>query len=339
MNPVQPIRSTLARLWSVDKPLTAVGVLMLGALLASMAGLVLDARTITGAPAWLKPAKFAISTAVYSFTLAWVFAYLSSWPRVRRIVSWTTATVFVLEVAIIDVQAWRGTTSHFNAGTPVDIALFATMGSAIVAQTLVSILVAIALWRERFVNQALGWALRFGMVITIIGAASGGLMTRPTPAQLAEVRATGHMPAAGAHTVGAPDGGPGLPGVGWSREHGDLRIPHFIGLHAIQALPLIALAVGWLTSVERRRVRLVLVGAGSYVGLFAILLWQALRGQSLIAPDALTISVVASWLGITAGAAYLAAAPRSRFSIPGSRRFKFLEQETFLVMRSSSGRS
>src|SRR5215216_5868130 len=126
-NFVQPIRSTLARLWSVDKPLTGVSLLMLSALAASLAGLILDPRTISGAPAWLKPAKFAISTAIYAFTLAWVFSYLASWPRVRRIVGWTTASVFVLEVAIIDSQAWRGTTSHFNASTPVDMALFATM--------------------------------------------------------------------------------------------------------------------------------------------------------------------------------------------------------------------
>jgi hypothetical protein len=302
-NVVQPIRSALARLWSVDKPLTAVGLLMLGALAAALAGLVLDPRTIAGAPAWLKPAKFAISTAIYSFTLAWVFSYLASWPRVRRIVGWTTASVFVLEVAIISAQAWRGTTSHFNASTPVDMALFATMGIAIVMQTLISILVAIALWRERFANQALAWALRLGMVITIVGAASGGVMTRPTSAQLAEVRATGHMPAAGAHTVGAPDGGPGLPATGWSREHGDLRVPHFFGLHAIQLLPLIAFAIGRLTSVERRRVRLVLVSAGSYVGLFAILMWQALRGQSLIAPDTTTAVALVAWLVVTGAAA------------------------------------
>jgi hypothetical protein len=276
---------------------------MLGALAASLAGLALDPRTITGAPAWLKPAKFAISTAIYAFTLAWVFSYLSAWPRVRRIVSWTTASVFVLEVAIIDVQAWRGTTSHFNAGTPVDMALFATMGTAIVVQTLISILVAIALWRQRFANQALGWALRLGMVLTIVGAASGGLMTRPTPAQLAEVRATGHMPAAGAHTVGAPDGGPGLPATGWSRAHGDLRVAHFIGLHAIQVLPLIAFAIGRVTPLERRRVRLVSVSAGSYAGLFAILLWQALRGQSLIAPDTTTTVALVAWFVATAVAA------------------------------------
>ena len=62
-------------------------------------GMLVDPRIITGAPAWLKPFKFAISTAIYSFTLAWLFAWLSDWPRVRRVVGWTTAVVFVLEVA------------------------------------------------------------------------------------------------------------------------------------------------------------------------------------------------------------------------------------------------
>ena len=69
-----------ARLSARHRPL-----LMLAVLLAafSLLGLWLDPRLITGAPAWLKPAKFAVSTAIYAFTLAWVFSYLREWPRTR----------------------------------------------------------------------------------------------------------------------------------------------------------------------------------------------------------------------------------------------------------------
>ena len=232
----------VTRLWQNDAPLTAVGLLMVAALVASLAGLWLDPRTIGGAPAWLKPAKFAVSIAIYSLTLAWVFGYLRAWERTRRLVGRLTAVVLVLEVVIIDAQAWRGTTSHFNVGTPLDAALFTTMGLAIVLQTITSVAVAVALWRQTFADRALGWALRLGMAITIIGAFSGGLMTRPTEDQLTEPAPHARCRSPEPHTVGAPDGGPGLPGTGWSVQHGDLRVPHFIGLHALQALLLLLLA-------------------------------------------------------------------------------------------------
>jgi hypothetical protein len=309
----------MTTLWKTSAPLTAVGMLMLAALAASVAGLWLDPRTITGAPAWLKPAKFAASIAIYTLTLAWVFTYLPSWPRLRRIVGWTTAIVMVLELAIIDLQAWRGTTSHFNAGTLLDGVLFTVMGLAIVAQTVTSIAVAVALWRERFADEAFGWALRFGMIITIIGAFSGGLMTRPTAEQLAGARATGEMRVAGAHTVGAADGGPGLPGTGWSTEHGDLRVPHFLGLHALQALALFVFALprGW---TARRRGHAVRVAAASYVALFGILLWQALRGQSIVAPDPLTIAGLTVWAVATAALATFPVPGRTRVPHIGSSR-------------------
>jgi hypothetical protein len=272
---------------------------MLVAAAASLAGMLVDPRVITGAPAWLKPFKFAISTAVYSLTLAWIFRWLPEWPRVRRAAGWTTAMVFVLEVSIIDAQAWRGRTSHFNVSTTLDAVLFGLMGAAILLQTFVSISVAVALWRQRFSDRTLGWALRLGMTLTIVGALTGSLMTRPTEAQLADARAGRPMPTAGAHTVGGTDGGPGLPVTGWSREHGDLRVPHFIGLHAIQVLALVAVALRRWRRPDAIRVRAMLAAAGSYGSLFVLLLWQALRGQSVAAPQAVTLAWLATWAVIT----------------------------------------
>ena len=305
------MKTMLKTLWDSDPRLTAVGVLMAALLAATGVALVVDPRHIMGAPAWMKPAKFAASIAIYTFTLAWVFTYLREWPKTRRIVSWVTSVTLPLEILIIDVQAWRGTTSHFNVGTLLDGVLFSIMGIAIIVQTLAAVAVAVALWRQRFADQAMGWALRLGMTITIVGAMTGGLMTQPTRAQLDDARAGNRMTVAGAHTVDGPDGGPGLPVTGWSREHGDLRIAHFLGLHALQILPLAALVVrrrGWR---DDRGTRLVWAVSASHVSLFALLLWQALRGQSVTAPDAATIAALAVWAVLTVSAVWLAASRRT----------------------------
>jgi len=298
--------NTMKTLWQSDARLTAVGVLMTALLGATGVALLIDPRQIMGAPAWMKPAKFAASIAIYTVTLAWVFTQLREWPATRRVVSWVTTITLLLEIVIIDLQAWRGTTSHFNVGTLVDGVLFAIMGVAILVQTLAAIAVAVALWRQHFSDRAIGWALRFGMTITIVGAMTGGLMTQPTRAQLEHARAGNRMTVAGAHTVGAPDGGPGLPGTGWSREHGDLRVAHFLGLHALQILPLAALLFARRGWQDLRRIRMVWAISASYVSLFALLLWQALRGQSVTAPDTATITALALWAALTALVVWMA---------------------------------
>jgi hypothetical protein len=273
--------TTLTRLWQTDRVLVLTGFVALALIPLSLAGLALDPRVITGAPAWLKPLKFAISIAAYVFTLAWVFTYLPEWRRTRRIAGRVTAAALIIELVLIDGQAMRGTTSHFNTATVFDAIVFGVMGLVIATQTVISIAVAIALWRQHFEDAALGWALRIGMMLTIAGASTGGLMTQPTAAQIAGARATHRMPISGAHTVGAPDGGPGLPLTGWSTAHGDVRVPHFIGLHAWQALPLFVLLV-LPRAGDATRTRLALVAGGAYAALFVALLVQALRGVPLL---------------------------------------------------------
>ena len=119
---------------------------------------------------------------------------------------------------------------------------------------------------------------------------------------------------AGAHSVGVPDGGPGLPLVGWSTTGGDLRIGHFVGLHALQALPILAILLSRFATRldERTRARLLVVAGGAYGVLTVLLTWQALRGQPLLRPDAVTLAAVAALVVATATAAGLVLARRRR---------------------------
>jgi hypothetical protein len=297
-------RAMLRRAWAVNRSLTLLGLAMLLSLMVSLVGIALDPRIITGAPAWLKPAKFGVSIAIYSFTLLWLLTFVQGRARLVRLISVVTTVSFIVEMIVVITQVARGTISHFNAATPLDSALFGIMGMFVVAIWLMNLLAAILLLTQRLPDPAFAWALRLGLLLTLVGAASGFLMTRPTPTQQAALDADQPVAAIGAHSVGVEDGGPGLPVTGWSTTGGDLRVAHFVGLHALQTLPL----VGWLLMRrrtrrlgDRHRTALVWTVGLAYLGLMLLLIWQALRGQPLIAPDVTTLTA----LGGLAGAAAL----------------------------------
>jgi hypothetical protein len=164
---------------------------------------------------------------------------------------------------------------------------------------LATLLAAVLLMRQRLPDRAFGWSLRLGLVVALVGMAVAFFMPMPTPEQKAAIAAGMPKTISGAHSVGVPDGGPGLPLVGWSTQGGDLRAPHFVGLHAMQVLPFVA----WWLSRRRRlgeghRTALIAAAGLAYLGLVVVLTWQALRGQSIISPDALTLSALGALLGI-----------------------------------------
>ena len=299
-------RPALSRAYATNRALTLLGVAMLAALAVSLVGLIVDPRTIAGAAAWLKPFKFAVSIAIYSFTLLWMLSYVRGRRLLVQAVSYVTLVAFMVEMIAIIVQVLRGTMSHFNEATAFDRMLFSTMGMFVMAIWGMNLVAAALLLFQRLPDPAFAWALRLGLLLTLVGGASGALMTQPTAAQ-ERARAAG-QPATlvGAHSVGVEDGSPGLPITGWSTTGGDLRIGHFVGLHALQALPI----AGWLLTRRRarrlrngQRVALVWVAGLSYLGLMGLLIWQALRGQPLLAPDGATLLALAGLIGATALAA------------------------------------
>jgi hypothetical protein len=283
-------------------------------------GLLVDPRTLLGQPIWAKPLKFSVSFVLYATTLAWMISLVRG-GRARRLASaagTVVAVMSVIEMVAIVTQVVRGRASHFDVATPFDTAVWAVMGTSIAVLWVANLVIAVVLLREHSLPAATAWAVRLGLVAALLGMAVAFLMTSPSGYQVAQATATGSMPAAGAHAVGVPDGGPGLPLLGWSTTGGDLRIGHFVGLHALQAMPLLALGLALLGGrvavlrSERVRAQLVGVGAGAWVGLTLLLTGQALRAQPLLAPDALTLAVAAGLVVAVAGAAAVVIARGSR---------------------------
>ncbi|MEU0721892.1 hypothetical protein ABZ498_32525 [Streptomyces lavendulocolor] len=278
------------RLAGLHRPLTVFAGAMAVLALLSATGLVVDDRVVAGAPNWSKPLKFSVSFVAFCLSLAWMLSLL---PRLTR-AGWWAGTVVVatsaIEMVVITGQAVRGKRSHFNQETPFDAALFDLMGATIVILWTATLVLAVLLFRAPLADRASTWAIRLSTVLTLAGTGIGFLMTQPQPGQ-----ERGASRTVGAHTVGAPDGGPGMPLTGWSTTGGDLRIPHFVGMHALQLLPLVALVLLGLAPRfaplrdERVRLRLVLVSASAYAAVLALLTWQALRGQPLIHPDGATL--------------------------------------------------
>ncbi|WP_433295722.1 hypothetical protein ACQP2F_36555 [Actinoplanes sp. CA-030573] len=267
--------------------------------LVTAVGIVADHRVITGAPAWLKPFKFSVSFAVYGLTLAWMLSIL---PRRSRAGEWAAVAIVgvaFVEVGIIVLQAARGTTSHYNETSPLNAALWQAMGMAILVLFLAHAVIAIVAVRQKIKDRANAYAIRLGLGLSLLGMLAAVPMVLPgqAPAGVDDIT--------GAHSVGVPDGGPGLPLTGWSTTGGDLRIGHFVGLHALQALPLLAFLLGRTSLDGIRRARLLLVAGGAYGVLTVLLTWQALRAQPLLHPDALTLGAWAALAAATATATAL----------------------------------
>lgn len=262
--------------------------------LFSAVGLLVDDRTLVGAPIWAKPCKFAFSFGLYGVTWAWMLSLQRRHVRFGRFLGTIAAYACTAEVGVVFVQTLRNHRSHFNVTTASDAVMWGIMGVSVVILWVVNVGGAVLIMLERHADRMSLWALRLGTLITLAGMALAFLMTSATDEQAANRP----MRIIGAHSVGVPDGGPGMAVTGWSTTGGDLRVPHFVGVHGLQLVPLFAWALVLLATRVRRlreplvRIRLVWTFAGFYTGLMLLTLWQALRGQPLTEPDLLTIGAL-----------------------------------------------
>jgi hypothetical protein len=260
-------REVFRELYRRSKILTLTGwihVVLLGGMLVILP---FDSRLVMGINPWIKPSKFAASIVIFVWTVAWLLEYPPLSSRARAMISRGISISMLVEIVCIVTQAARGTTSHFNQSTPLDAAIFGVMGLTIVFSTVLMVALLIYFCKGKLdIARPYLWGIRSGLAIFLIASGIGGMMI-----------------AHKSHAVGVDDGGPGLPFVNWSTQGGDLRVAHFLGLHALQLLPiigfLIGMRTGWGTS---RKSALVLALSVAYVVLVGFLYWQASDGLPLL---------------------------------------------------------
>ena len=255
-------------LWQNQKPLMLAGIGFLVATIILAVLMQFDSTQVLGINRWIKPIKFASSSAIFLLTVAVYLYYLQGFEKSKSIIAWGTLVIMIAEVFLIIMQAARGTTSHFNIAKPFDAMVFATMGLMILTNTLLVVYLTFLYFRADFeLPNAIVWGMRLGLIVFLIGSIQGGYMSSQI-----------------GHAVGIADGGAGLPFVNWSTTSGDLRVAHFLGLHALQIIPLFAVALVYFQS----RISIIkptiftVIFALFYFSFFTFLFLQALSGNPLI---------------------------------------------------------
>ena len=211
-----------------------------------------------GTNAWYKPIKFALSTAILSFSVGWYTGYLKHSSDIN-LMNWVIITTLAFEVIYITWQASKGQASHYNQSSPFYALMFSMMALAATFATIAIGYIGIKFFThpiDNVPNHYL-WAIRFGFILFTIFSFEGFIMGTKM-----------------SHTIGAGDGVKGLPFLNWSVNYGDLRIAHFIGMHALQILPLLA----WYLL---KNTKLTILAALIYAYLAVSILVIALRGNSI----------------------------------------------------------
>lgn len=240
----------------------------LGFALFSIALLILipfNSTEVLGINSLIKPLKFSLSIWLYYWTMALLLSFFVDKSLVRRIAI-IGVIVMVFEQLVITAQAFRGQLSHFNETDLMGMVLFSLMGLMITWNTF-------EVWRgavkfrkqDDQIHPALKAGIYWGLMIFVLGSFIGGYM--------------GYLRS---HQIGGPMGEAGLPLFNWSVNYGDVRVSHFIGLHALQILPFFAWLLIKNNTHHKNLSLLVHIFALMYLAIVIVTLIQAILGHSVV---------------------------------------------------------
>jgi hypothetical protein len=213
---------------------------------------------VYGVNAWYKPFKFAFSTFTFAWAMAWYCSYLPDFNI--KLFNWTIIVLLGFEIVYIAIQAGKGQLSHYNVSSSFYSAMYSLMALAASLVTIYTAYVGVLFFKHSFpeLPNYYVWAIRLGIIVFVIfsfeGFAMGSRMN---------------------HSVGALNDNSNWFILGWSKTVGDLRVAHFIGMHALQALPVLSFHVLKNTKWT--------IGLSVIYALLALMtLIQALQGKPLI---------------------------------------------------------
>lgn len=242
--------------------MTLIALSVLAVLLQALDPRLLD----SGVNVWVKPAKFLSSIGIFALTAAWFFGYVR--PERRRSLLLRATVVMLIvagtfELVWIGWQAANGLESHFNVDTPLSTTMYALMGVFAVLLVATTLPLAWEIGRRPAAHLRGDFvaAVVIGLVLTfLLGGILGGYMSSQT-----------------GHSVGAEGGRTFF--FGWNRSGGDLRIAHFFGIHAEQAIPLMAVLAAGLGA--KARWAAVIAGSIAYAAVTLAVFAHAVAGRPL----------------------------------------------------------
>lgn len=184
-----------------------------------------DHRTIPHENVWMKPFRFAVSIFLFTWTYAWITRFYS-YKRLTGFVNYLIAACMFIEIALIGMQACRGVPSHFNIATPFDSAVFSIMGGIIgFNAALLGVLFVLFTFFEKGGGKY-RTAIIWGMILFLFGNFTGYMMVLNSGAVTG-----GNLSSSGWFITN------------WNPSAGDFRIAHFLGLHGIQVVLLMAFMI------------------------------------------------------------------------------------------------
>jgi len=218
---------------------------------------------ILGINSMIKPIKFALSTAIYAWTMAYLLFYVNN----QRAVKWYSIlalATMLFENGVITIQALLGKRSHFNYDDPLSGLLYGFMGLMIVWLTTATLVISIRFIRQKTysVNKTIALSIKLGLILFVVFSFFGG-----------------YMSAVNSHNIGGEMGKGGLDFVDWSTLFGDLRVGHFFGIHSLQAIPLFGFFIS-KKALDRSDTKLMVwLFALIYTSCVCLTIWQALNGK------------------------------------------------------------